>query len=338
MLAETANKDAVQVAGSPEIAGLSFRHFRNMDDIPAMVAVLEGSKLADGMEEVSSVEDMTEVYSNLKNSDPTLDAVLVEVNGRLVGYNRVWWSDESDGRRLYAHVGFILPEWRSRGLGTAMIRHAEWRLREIAAQHTHTGARFFDAWTQDKPELNNFFEAMGYQAVRHGYNMVRPDLENIPELPMPEGLEVRPVQPEHMRTIWEAEVEAFRDHWGSEEVEEADFERWQKWRNFQPHLWMIAWEDNQVAGIIRNFVDEDENARFNRKRGYTENISVRRPWRKRGLARALLARSFQLHKSLGMQEVALGVDTQNPNGALHLYQSMGFQTVSSGTEYRKALG
>jgi ribosomal protein S18 acetylase RimI-like enzyme len=167
--------------------------------------------------------------------------------------------------------------------------------------------------------------------------MVRPDLENIPDAPLPEGLEVRPVKPEHLRAIWEAEQEAFLDHWGASEVEEGDFERWLNNHPFQPELWQVAWDGDQVAGMVRTIIDRNQNARFGRQRGYTENISTRRPWRKRGLARALMAQSMRLQKELGMTETALGVDASNPNGALQLYESMGFQVTKKETIYRKPL-
>ena len=37
--------------------------------------------------------------------------------------------------------------------------------------------------------------------------------------------------------------------------------------------------------MVRNFINHKENQEANRKRGYTENISVRRPWRRQGIAR-----------------------------------------------------
>jgi ribosomal protein S18 acetylase RimI-like enzyme len=173
--------------------------------------------------------------------------------------------------------------------------------------------------------------------VRYDYEMVRSDMENVPDLPLPEGLDVRPVQPAHLRAIWEAEVEAFRDHWGFSEVEEADYRRWLDYPNFQPHLWQVAWEEDQVAGMIRNYISAEENTRYGRQQGYTEWISVRRPWRRRGLARALLARSLHMHKNLGMTQAALSVDSQNPAGALQLYESMGFRLVTRVVTYRKPL-
>lgn len=87
--------------------------------------------------------------------------------------------------------------------------------------------------------------------------------------------------------------------------------------------------------MVQNFINEEENKEYGRKRGYTEGISVRRPWRRQGLAKALIARSFRVLKDLGMTEAALGVDADNPNGALQLYRSMGFQVVKRHTTYRK---
>ncbi len=340
MTADTIAKDSVAVAGAPDIDGLAFRYFRGESDFPKLIAVLIASNLADGVEEINSVEDMASRYSNLKNCDPYKDVVVVEVNGQVVGYKRVTWWEELDGTRIYGHFGFLLPEWRGKGIGRALLRHSEDRLREIAAEHPAGGDRFFDSEAVDNQAgLVSLLAEEGYEPIRYWYEMVRPDLENIPDFELPEGIEARLVQPEQYRAIWEAEVEAFKDHWGEAEVEEADYDRWLSDRpsTFQPHLWQVAWDGDQVVGMVRNFIDEEQNELFSRKRGYTEYISVRRAWRKRGVAKALIARSFRLLKELGMTEAALGVDTENPNGALQLYESMGFRQVKRGASYRKPM-
>ena len=167
--------------------------------------------------------------------------------------------------------------------------------------------------------------------------MVRPDLENIPDAPLPEGLEVRPVKPEHLHSIWEAENEAFRDHWGYSEPVEGDYERWLNEPLFQPETWQVAWDGDQVAGMVRGFIDEAQNKRYNRKRGYTENITTRRPWRRRGLAHALIALSMRQQKGLGMTDTALSVDGLNPSGALQLYESMGFRVIRKEIGFSKPL-
>jgi ribosomal protein S18 acetylase RimI-like enzyme len=167
--------------------------------------------------------------------------------------------------------------------------------------------------------------------------MVRPNLEDIPNLPLPEGLEVRPGKREHSRAIFKAAAEAFQDHWGASEWRDEEYEQWLEQPIFNPDLWQVAWDGNEVAGMILNFIHKKENREFNRKRGYTETICVRRPWRKKGLARALLARSFKVLKDQGMTEAALSVDAENTSGALGLYESMGFRVVKKHATYRKPL-
>jgi mycothiol synthase len=218
------------------------------------------------------------------------------------------------------------------------LLYYEKHLGEIARSQDFTGSRFLQTFVSERHRsFVQALESEGYEAVRYEYEMVRPDLENVPDLALPEGIEVRAVRPEHLRAIWEAEVEAFRDHWDSTQVEEEDYRRWLEFPNFQPHLWQVAWEGEQVAGMIRNYINEEENARYGRQQGYTEWISVRRPWRRRGLARALLARSLRMHKDLGMTQAALSVDSQNALGALQHYESMGFLLVVRTVTYRKPL-
>ena len=92
-----------------------------------------------------------------------------------------------------------------------------------------------------------------------------------------------------------------------------------------------------MVGLGRNFVDEDENKEYDRKRGYTEFISVRKPWRRRGVARSLLVQSIEMFREMGFAETVLGVDTQNPNHALNLYEGVGYQVIRKNTLYRKEL-
>jgi GNAT superfamily N-acetyltransferase len=264
------------------------------------------------------------------------------VDGKLVGFTRVYWERmQEDGSRVYWHFGFVVPEWRGKGIGTAQVRWAEARAREIeASRDDATGDTAAQLSTEAEMGMKaaiGLLTSEGYQPVRYSFFMQTEDLDHIPDVPMPEGIEIRPVLPEHYRAIWEANVEAFRDHWGSAEVDESEYNRFLSDPTFEPRLWVVAWEGDQVAGSILNFVNYDYNERTGRKLGFTESISVRRPWRRRGLAKAMLARSMQLHKDNGMTQTALGVDTENPSGALHLYESMGYKVVSQSTVYRKPL-
>jgi mycothiol synthase len=89
--------------------------------------------------------------------------------------------------------------------------------------------------------------------------------------------------------------------------------------------------------MVLNFIDKDQNEMYGRKRGYTENICVRRAWRKQGVAKALIAMSLKVLKERGMTEAGLGVDAENTSGALSLYKYMGYQEVKRMTIYRKEI-
>jgi mycothiol synthase len=339
MPTELIAEEQIVVPDAPEIPGLIFRHFRGAEDFPAMAEVADAHSEAAGVDSVTTVEDMARDYANLKNSDPATDIVMIEINGKLVGYKRVgWWKEEVSGNYIYYHFTLLAPEVKGKGLDLPLYRHSENRLREIASTHPTGAVRLIEAGIADSEEaLREMLLSEGYRPARTFHDMVRPNLDNIPDRPLPEGIDVRPATPEQFRKIWEAEVEAFKDHWGEGETEEGDYARWLNQPLMQPELWQVAWDADEVAGIIRNFINEKENEKYGRKRGYVENISTGRKWRKRGIAGALIARSFRLHKELGMTEAALGVDSENASGALRLYKSMGFEVIRSFTAYRKPL-
>ena len=168
--------------------------------------------------------------------------------------------------------------------------------------------------------------------------MLRPNLDDQLDAPLPAGLEIRDVTPDHLRAIWETEVEALRDHWGATEPTEAAYQTFLT--DASPEetaLWRVAWDGDQIAGQVRSFISEEGNRRDGVRRGWVERIMVRRPWRHRGVARALMAASFPLLRARGMTEGMLGVDTENPSGALRVYESMGFVPISRATTYRKPI-
>jgi mycothiol synthase len=145
------------------------------------------------------------------------------------------------------------------------------------------------------------------------------------------------VQPEHLRAIYEAHMQALEDVWGYSPPQPGDFDNWMKSRTLQPHLWQVAWhvQSNQVAGQVKPWIDVEQNETQHRRRGYTEFIGVGAPWRRRGLARALVVRALQAQKAAGMQESALGVDGESAFSAARLYEDCGFVVVKRNALYRK---
>jgi mycothiol synthase len=334
-MAQDQASERLVVPEAPAIPGLRFRRFAGEVDFPGIVAVTTGCSEADGLEATLTVEWLAQYFELLPNCDPYQDVLLVEIDGELVGYGRVWWLQEKSGTRRYFQSALLLPAWRGQGIRRAMVRHNERRLCEIAAGHPENGERFFDVWVQEgETDWEQVLQHEGYEAVRYRFDMLRPHLEDIPDVPLPEGFDIRPLQPEHHRRLLDALNEAFQDNWGFMEYTE-------EWlanaAQFDTALWPVAWHEDQIAGAALGFIYERENKAHNRLRGVVEIVAVRPAWRRRGLARALLGRALQALQSQGMREAALSTDAQYRHGALQLYESMGFQKVKRTTLWRKPL-
>jgi GNAT superfamily N-acetyltransferase len=327
--------------GAPRLPGLTLRRFAGEADFPSMVAVANASRAADGVQHVSSVGEMERSYGMPNAFDPNQDVVIAEINGEMVGYARSWSAQEVGGTYLYGQLGFVAPGWRRQGVGQALLAWLERRQREIGSAHPPAADKLFNVFvTQPERGRAAMLEQAGYRPARYFFSMVRPDLAGIADFPLPSGIELRPVLPEHYRAVWETDDEVFASHWGRRRAVDGDYEAWLAGdAPFQPALWQVAWdiEANRIAGQTRPYIDASRNREFGRLRGYTEFIVVREPWRRRGLARALISHSLQALKDAGMTESELEVDSENPSGATGVYEACGFRVEHRNVVYRKPL-
>lgn len=321
------------------IEGLRIRPYRGEADLAAMHRVYEAAEEANGLEEVTSFGQFTLAYRTLVNCDPLRDITLAEVGDELVAYSRVFWQDLVEGGRTYENFGFVHPNWRRRGIGTELHRRNEDRLRRIAAEHPDVGPKWFASERAHLDEgASVLLERDGYAAARWFHDMDLASLDSIAATALPDGVEVRPVEAEHLRRTWEASAEAFRDHWGEQEWAEADWERFEADPDYADRsLWKVAWDGDEIAGVIITTVPAEENRRHGRNAVYVDSVSVRRPWRRRGLARALLSASLVAAREAGHTSASLGVDADSPTGATSLYRSLGFEPVRTFMAYRKPM-
>ncbi|HZD58067.1 MAG TPA: GNAT family N-acetyltransferase, partial [Anaerolineales bacterium] len=229
---------------APEIPRLVFRAFQGPSDYPNILAMINAAKSEDDLQRSDSLEDITNYYTHLHNCDPYQDMLFAEVNGDVIAYSRVEWNLNKEGEWLGFHINFMHPAWRRKGIGRAMLRYNEARLRQIAAGQLKAGQiqdstpLFFEVFAVDSEAGKEaLLVSEAYQAVRYAYSMVRSLSEPVTVTPMPEGLEVRQAHPEHYRQIWDASQEAFRDHWGFIPLPEEEYQRWLHESIFNPSLW-----------------------------------------------------------------------------------------------------
>jgi mycothiol synthase len=332
----TPSIDEIAVPHRPDVSGLHFRHFRGAADYPGMAAANQAGRDQAGILEIITTESMARSYAHLVNSDPERDILVVERDDAIVGYARIEWRDLTDGSRAFTSVCMVRPVDRRVGIGSAMLGWAEARIAAVAATLPADRPSKMRTWTWDADEgAAALLTARGWTIAGRGYEMIRPTLGGIPTVPVPDGFEVRAVAADDRRRVWDAAVDAFRDHRGEEEAAEEDWAEVEADPHQDPTLWAIAFDGDDVAGGVQGRIDPDENAHHGTLQGYIDAVWTRPPYRRRGLARALLARVLVQLRERGMTSAFLGVDGLNPNQAMYLYESLGFEIRSAETDWTK---
>lgn len=324
-------------------AALELRAFDPERDYPAVVDLITATNQHDhGQDWYPTVESLKVEWAPRPGFEPDRDAFVVESDGegRIVAAGTTDWRERA-AKIIHSNEIWVHPDVRRRGLGSRLLAVLEARARASLADGSG-GSQELPHVLGGGIETSNaasvaFAERAGYEPIRHGFQMRRPLDLPIPDVPMPAGLEVRPVLPEHHRAIWQADSEAFMDHFEPRTPTEADFWRFTADPDSDPTLWQVAWDGEQVAGSIINGIYPHENEMLGIQLGWLDHVSVRRPWRGRGLAKALIARSLTIHRERGMTVAVLGVDAENPTGALQLYEGFDFKPYRQWATLRKPI-
>jgi ribosomal protein S18 acetylase RimI-like enzyme len=324
---------------TPPASPLTFRGLRGEVDYPLLADLVRESRQADRIPDAVSVTIIAQSYAPNDHFDPARQVLIAELAGTAIGYSRLGWYSSAADNRLYYQISYLRPQYRELGYWPAMVRQNDSRLRELAATHSPRPVHFLQAWATDaQKEWMAALESEGYQIVRRFNNMLHP-LTSIPVKPLPAGFELRPVQPEHFRAIWEAQKEMNQGMFenADEDWTEDQYPAWLEAAQRTSALWQVAWAGDQLAGMVLARIDAAQNAERGQKRGYTEHIYVRRPWRQQGLAGALIVRALQMLRAQGMEEAELGVDADNESAAYRLYESLGYKTYYVDLWWRKAM-
>lgn len=324
----------LHVANAPAIDGLRFRRPDGSDtDYEAMATLLRATSAEDGIPWAPTATNLREQMEGSSSLDPARDAVIAEIDGRVMALASVERALRAE-EPMYDLHGDVAPDWRRRGIGGALLQENLRRAREraeAAGDPFPITVRGFAEITEVGQRA--LLDAEGFSINRWFFLMRRPTLDDIPDVPLPDGLELRPVHQGHHRAIFDAEFEAFRDHWQPHDYDETEFESLYKKADIDTDLWVVAWDGDQIAGVVQTWIWADENERLGVKRGWLEHISVRRPWRRRGLGRAITAESLRRLRAAGMTDAMLGVDAENPTGALGLYEGLGFGVDQRASAY-----
>jgi mycothiol synthase len=307
-----------------------------IDDLPGALALANiCSRAIRGTDEFT-IDD----YRNSWN-DPAHDLaadtrIAQRADGTIVGCAELWNNTPYVGCWIWACVH---PALRGQGIGTALMDWAEERAR-VALDRAPAGTRIvLKASTNSGDQLAiELLRERGYSAVHTRLSMARDLSSGLPEPVWPAGIRLLAMQPDNELALYRAKNEAFRDHWGHVEApEQAGFAAWQQRLindpSYDPSLWFLALDGNEIAGFSLCQLRASEDPRMS----WVSSLGVRRPWRRRGVAKALLYHSFGELSRRGQGGIGLDVDANSLTGATRLYEQAGMRAIRATIFFEKEL-
>jgi ribosomal protein S18 acetylase RimI-like enzyme len=328
----------LELPALPMLAEFQFRSLRH-DDIQALYEMLLAVEITDERNLVDTFADLQREFDD-PWSNPELDSLAAFTpDGLLAGVARTFQNPQpEDEVRCWISVE-VHPAQRADGLEDALLDWAQERGQQRLRLATGGVSRVLRSSIQDTQTPRQAqLEQRGFGVVRYFYRMQRDLSEPIPAVQLPGDLALRVYTPDLSEAVHAALNEAFRDHWSFDPVSAEDWQMFFIERSsFRPDLTYVVMAGDEVAGFSINCVSPEENARHARSEGWIAELAVRRPWRKRGVATALLCASMHAFKAEGLRHAMLGVDTENPSGALRVYEHVGFRPVKRFIQFQKAV-
>jgi mycothiol synthase len=287
----------------------------SVDEAPAIQALLHEHALVSFGEPELSEEEVRSWFGQ-----QNLEFRVAERDGELVGYLDVQLQESG---RLPADVRTLDAD-----AAALLLREAE----QIGRERSATVVRSFVQG--DDPVIRPVLEEAGWTPIRYSFQM-RIDLDgDVPEPQWADALSPRNVRPGEEERVHKAHMDAFADHWDHHPY---SFEDWHSFhfREHQadPSLWWVVDDGDQLAALSLNAWHFSGDPQF----GWIHVLGVRPPWRRRGLATALLHHSFRDFRERGATRVGLGVDGENTTGAVQLYEQVGMRVVRRNDTYEKVL-
>ncbi len=306
-------------------------------DVPALYQMMLTVDRAEDRRMLLTLEDMGTQFDDPWSNAETDSLVAFAADGQLAAWARVFANPEPQDECRAFLWWEVHPHHRENGLADFVLSWMEARGRaKLNEMPPHLPRVLRSSVPDDLHVRVTLLERHAFRPVRYFYRMRRDLSRPIPDEHAPEGITLHTFSPELGARAREALNESFSDHWSFEPVSEADWRMFFIGRSdFRPDLTFIAMESDQVVGICINVVNRETNERQGSNEGWIQDLGVRRAWRKRGLASALLCATLRAFKADGLDAAMLGVDTENPTGALRLYQRLGFSPIKRLINFEK---
>jgi mycothiol synthase len=327
-------------------SGLTWRPICD-DVLDRLLALVTAVGVADDVDERHTLEDLADELG-VPWLDPERDTLLaVDAGGTALAWGVTQLRPGDESLLRATGWGGVHPAARRRGIGRALLFRQESRGRELVARRrqergTDVPARFSIYVDERVLGAAGLAASQGLARVRWSIVMRRDLRAGSPTVPAPElpaGLRLVGWSAALDEAIRLAHNEAFTDHWGSQPWTADAWAQWESGhRNFRGD-WSFAvlTATGEVAGYALSAAYDQDWAAKGHTEGWTGKLGVRRPWRGRGLATALLAASMRAFAADGMHYAGLDVDADNLTGAVALYAGLGYQVTRRSATWAKDL-
>ena len=307
-------------------------------DAEAWAELLAAREKVDQEGENYSADDLLEELDD-PHLDAAHDTIGLWADGRMVGYGKVHSSATVVDVDRVRTEGTIHPEWRRRGLGTTLMRWLIQRAGEVhAAKHPDAVGEVSNGTISTNTGADRLLRNFGFEETRYFFEMKRPLDQPVPEVALADGFRLELFDPAIDEALRLTHNEVFLDHWGSTP---RDAESWKVWftgaRAFRGGSSYVVLDGETIAAYVLGYEWDADTAATGIRELYIGQVGTRRSYRGRGLARAALAKVLAEAVQAGYQRSSLGVDADNPTGALGLYESLGFSVHSKWVTYRLPL-
>lgn len=320
--------------------GYSSRPIDPATDVGPVSALCNAASQAeDGIDELD--EKVQEESYRAPTFDPLTDALYVgDAAGRPAATAEYWDNEESHvSPWLFARIHpDLVATPHGAAIGAAISGWADARAATtLALAAPDLRVTLTAEASAANLAMQRIWEAAGFQHVRSSWAMeIELAAEPPPPPTWPEGITVRSAIPgdAEFRAIHDVVNDAFADHYGFVEGSLTDFVHFStQMTPFDPDLWRLATDGDEIAGISLNTPYRPGMPDV----GWINTLGVRRPWRRRGIAEALLRDAFTLYHARGVRRVGLGVDASNLTGATRLYERVGMHVARESRQYEKRL-
>lgn len=284
----------------PGLPGLTFRSVNVEEEKCQIDEVIARSCRADGMDVGRQMRSCGWRPLTGAQAVDHRESVAAELNGRMVAYAELRpMAGEGQIGLIYQMDGYVLPEWRCCGIGSALSEHIE----EACRRLEHKAEPRLDACARGvMTSRRQLLQDRGFIIWRYRFEFIHSNLSGVQVREMPAGWEV------------------------SEE------------RGEQAKLLEIR-QNGIPAATVHLFADGMEHCQPGKEIGYLEIEPLEGTHLDPEMMGAILSRGLAASHARGLQQLLVNVDVNLPENAFDfgMYVELGFQLDHRLLMYRKNL-